>query len=144
MGRKKWNVITDWIASDQSIVRRWSRPLPAYAKERASRRGIARRRNDRTSAYLAVSNIEVIYDHGILVLRRILQVRSARSARCSRQRRGRPPPEGHLEPAGAAERGEVTKGQIVFPRRAHRPAQCGRTGEARHLQVMEGRHCFQH
>jgi branched-chain amino acid transport system ATP-binding protein len=95
---------------------------------------------------LSVNNIEVIYDHVILVLKGVsLEV-----------------PQGHIvallgaNGAGKtttlkaisnllrAERGEVTKGTIEFRgRRVDRltPNELVRMGVC---QVMEGRHCFQH
>src|SRR5438093_12232743 len=96
--------------------------------------------------YLSVSNIEVIYDHVILVLKGVsLSV-----------------PEGKivalLGPNGAgktttlkaisnllrAERGEVTKGTIEFRGAGVdrlSPDELVRLGV---VQVMEGRHCFAH
>jgi branched-chain amino acid transport system ATP-binding protein len=100
----------------------------------------------RGSAALAVNNIEVIYDHVILVLKGVsLAV----------------PPGGIVALLGAngagksttlkaissllsAERGEVTKGTIEYDgERIDRMS----TGELIHTgicQVMEGRHCFPH
>src|SRR6266540_5172177 len=97
-------------------------------------------------AYLSVNNIEVIYDHVILVLKGVsLSV-----------------PEGKivalLGPNGAgktttlkaisnllrAERGEVTKGSIEFRGAGVdrlSPDELVRLGV---VQVMEGRHCFAH
>ena len=43
-----------------------------------------------------------------------------------------------------AERGDVTKGQIVFRGAAHRPAHPDELVSCGVCQVMEGRHCFQH
>jgi branched-chain amino acid transport system ATP-binding protein len=96
--------------------------------------------------YLSVNNIEVIYDHVILVLKGVsFEV-----------------PEGHIvallgaNGAGksttlksisnllSAERGDVTKGTIEFKgQRIDKltPNQLVRMGVC---QVMEGRHCFQH
>src|SRR5690242_11943882 len=95
---------------------------------------------------LSVNNIEVIYNHVILVLKGVsLSV----------------PPGGIVALLGAngagksttlkaisnllhAERGEVTKGSIVFDGeevKARAPNELVRRGC---IQVMEGRHCFEH
>jgi len=50
-GGKKWNVITDWIASDQSIVRRWSRLRRAVRQERHRAAGLLEGEMIATSTY---------------------------------------------------------------------------------------------
>src|SRR5215467_6048788 len=83
-------------------------------------------------AYLSVNNIEVIYDHVILVLKgvslavpkgRIVALLGANGA-------GKTTTLKAISNLLRAERGEVTKGSIVF--------------ESACIQVMEGRHCFAH
>jgi branched-chain amino acid transport system ATP-binding protein len=95
---------------------------------------------------LAVNNIEVIYDHVILVLKgvslalpkgRIVALLGANGA-------GKTTTLKAVSNLLASERGEVTKGSIEF--RGDRidrlnPSELVRRGV---VQVMEGRHCFQH
>jgi branched-chain amino acid transport system ATP-binding protein len=102
--------------------------------------------SDDRKPLLAVNNIEVIYDHVILVLRGVSL---------------RVPPEGVVALLGAngagksttlkaisgllrTERGEVTKGTIEFqgePIHRRDPSEVVRRGI---VQVMEGRHVFEH
>ena len=81
-------------------------------------------------AYLAVSNIEVIYDHVILVLKGVsLQVAEGphRGAARRQRRRQDDHPEGDLEPAARrARRGH--QGLDRVRRQAHRPADAERPG----------------
>src|SRR3954471_14186741 len=100
----------------------------------------------RPQAYLAVSNIEVIYDHVILVLRGVsLEVRQGQIvALLGANGAGKTTTLKAISNLLHAERGEVTKGQIVF--RGERidrlnPSALVKLGIC---QVMEGRHCFQH
>jgi branched-chain amino acid transport system ATP-binding protein len=97
-------------------------------------------------AYLAVSNIEVIYDHVILVLKGVsLQVREGQIvALLGANGAGKTTTLKAISNLLRAERGDVTKGQITF--RGDRidqlnPSELVRRGIC---QVMEGRHCFQH
>jgi branched-chain amino acid transport system ATP-binding protein len=99
-----------------------------------------------TAAYLSVNNIEVIYDHVILVLkgvslevpqRRIVALLGANGA-------GKTTTLKAISNLLRAERGEVTKGTIEFAgKRVDKltPNALVRMGVC---QVMEGRHCFQH
>jgi branched-chain amino acid transport system ATP-binding protein len=96
--------------------------------------------------YLSVSNIEVIYDHVILVLRGVsLEVREGQIvALLGANGAGKTTTLKAISNLLRAERGDVTKGQIVF--RGARidqldPAALVKLGIC---QVMEGRHCFQH
>jgi len=97
-------------------------------------------------AYLAVNNIEVIYDHVILVLRGVsLQVAEGQIvALLGANGAGKTTTLKAISNLLNAERGDVTKGQITF--RGERidklnPSELVRRGIC---QVMEGRHCFQH
>ncbi len=97
-------------------------------------------------AYLAVNNVEVIYDHVILVLKGVsLQVTEGRIvALLGANGAGKSTTLKAISNLLRAERGDVTKGQITF--RGERidqlnPAELVRRGIC---QVMEGRHCFQH
>ena len=99
-----------------------------------------------SQAYLAVNNIEVIYDHVILVLRGVsLQVQEGQIvALLGANGAGKSTTLKAISNLLRAERGDVTKGQITF--RGERidqlnPAELVKRGVC---QVMEGRHCFQH
>jgi branched-chain amino acid transport system ATP-binding protein len=98
------------------------------------------------SAYLSINNIEVIYDHVILVLKgvslelpkgRIVALLGANGA-------GKTTTLKAISNLLRAERGEVTKGSIEFEgKRVDQltPNDLVRGGI---IQVMEGRHCFAH
>src|SRR6266705_6095835 len=99
-----------------------------------------------THALLAVQNIEVIYDHVILVLRGVsLDVQEGQIvALLGANGAGKTTTLKAISNLLRAERGDVTKGQIVF--RGERidqldPAALVKRGIC---QVMEGRHCFAH
>jgi len=97
-------------------------------------------------AYLTVNNIEVIYDHVILVLKGVsLEVPEGRIvALLGANGAGKSTTLKSISNLLAAERGDVTKGTIEF--RGQRiekltPNELVRRGVC---QVMEGRHCFGH
>ncbi|MCX7891494.1 MAG: ABC transporter ATP-binding protein [Burkholderiales bacterium] len=97
-------------------------------------------------AYLSVNNIEVIYDHVILVLKGVsLNVEKGRIvALLGANGAGKTTTLKAISNLLRAERGEVTKGTIEFDgRRVDQltPNELVRLGV---VQVMEGRHCFQH
>ncbi len=97
-------------------------------------------------AYLAVNNIEVIYNHVILVLKGVsLKVEKGRIvALLGANGAGKTTTLKAISNLLRAERGEVTKGSIEFDGEridARTPAELVRRGVC---QVMEGRHCFQH
>ncbi len=99
-----------------------------------------------TKAYLSVNNVEVIYDHVILVLKGVsLEVpRGKIVALLGANGAGKTTTLKAISNLLRAERGDVTKGSIEFDgRRVDRltPAELVRRGVC---QVMEGRHCFQH
>ena len=99
-----------------------------------------------SAAYLSINNIEVIYDHVILVLKgvslhvpegKIVTLLGANGA-------GKTTTLKAISNLLRAERGDVTKGTIEFMgQRVDRrtPNELVRMGVC---QVMEGRHCFQH
>src|SRR5215472_6837986 len=97
-------------------------------------------------ACLTVNNIEVIYDHVILVLKGVsLEVPEGKIvALLGANGAGKTTTLKAISNLLRAERGEVTKGTIEFKgRRVDRltPNELVRMGVC---QVMEGRHCFQH
>jgi branched-chain amino acid transport system ATP-binding protein len=97
-------------------------------------------------AYLSVKNIEVIYNHVILVLKGVsLNVEKGRIvALLGANGAGKTTTLKAISNLLRAERGEVTKGSIEFDGErvdARTPAELVRRGVC---QVMEGRHCFQH
>ena len=96
--------------------------------------------------YLSLSNVEVIYDHVILVLKGVsLQVEEGSIvALLGANGAGKSTTLKAISTLLRSERGEVTKGRIEF--RGERidqlnPAELVQRGLC---QVMEGRHCFQH
>jgi len=96
--------------------------------------------------YLAINNIEVIYDHVILVLKGVsLSVpEGGIVALLGANGAGKTTTLKAISNLLHAERGEVTKGTIEFKgKRVDRltPNELVRMGVC---QVMEGRHCFQH
>ena len=102
--------------------------------------------NAAAAPILAVNNIEVVYDHVILVLKgvslavpkgEIVALLGANGAGKSTTLKA-------ISNLLSAERGEVTKGSIVFDGdevHARSPNELVRRGC---IQVMEGRHCFAH
>ena len=97
-------------------------------------------------AYLSINNIEVIYDHVILVLKGVsLEVPQGKIvALLGANGAGKTTTLKAISNLLRAERGEVTKGSIEFNgRRIDRLTPNGlvRLGVC---QVMEGRHCFAH
>jgi len=95
---------------------------------------------------LSVSNIEVIYDHVILVLRGVsLEVAEGQIvALLGANGAGKTTTLKAISNLLRAERGDVTKGQIVY--RGKRIDQLNPSALVKMgiCQVMEGRHCFQH
>jgi len=97
-------------------------------------------------AYLVVNNIEVIYDHVILVLKGVsLSVERGKIvALLGANGAGKSTTLKAISNLLRAERGEVTKGTIEFDgKRVDQltPNDLVRIGVC---QVMEGRHCFEH
>jgi branched-chain amino acid transport system ATP-binding protein len=95
---------------------------------------------------LALNNVEVIYDHVILVLKGVsLDVtRGGIVALLGANGAGKTTTLKAISNLLRAERGEVTKGSIVFDGeevQARSPDELVRRGC---IQVMEGRHCFAH
>jgi branched-chain amino acid transport system ATP-binding protein len=99
-----------------------------------------------TAAYLSVSNVEVIYDHVILVLKGVsLQVEEGRIvALLGANGAGKTTTLKAISNLLRAERGEVTKGQILFQGARVDQLTPNELVKRGVVQVMEGRHCFQH
>ncbi|HEX5855084.1 MAG TPA: ABC transporter ATP-binding protein [Thermoanaerobaculia bacterium] len=98
------------------------------------------------SPFLAVNNIEVVYDHVILVLKGVsLEVREGRIvALLGANGAGKTTTLKAISNLLSAERGDVTKGSIEFQgERVDKldPRALVKRGV---VQVMEGRHCFAH
>jgi branched-chain amino acid transport system ATP-binding protein len=100
----------------------------------------------RRSPFLSINNIEVIYDHVILVLKGVsLEVLEGRIvALLGANGAGKTTTLKAISNLLATERGAVTKGTIEF--RGHRIDNRTPRDVVRHgvVQVMEGRHCFAH
>jgi len=114
-------------------------PLPLSRGEDASNAAAA-------TPILSVNNIEVVYDHVILVLKGVsLEVPKGHIvALLGANGAGKSTTLKAISNLLAAERGEVTKGSIVFDGaqvHALTPNELVRRGC---IQVMEGRHCFAH
>ena len=108
--------------------------------------GEAQNGGPRSAVLLSLSNVEVIYDHVILVLRGVsLDVREGQIvALLGANGAGKTTTLKAISNLLRAERGDVTKGQILY--RGSRidrldPATLVKRGLC---QVMEGRHCFPH
>jgi len=99
-----------------------------------------------TKTMLSVNNIEVIYDHVILVLKGVsLEVpEQGIVALLGANGAGKTTTLKAVSNLLRAERGDITKGSIEFQGKridALTPAQLVQQGV---IQVMEGRHCFEH
>ncbi|WP_131110461.1 ABC transporter ATP-binding protein [Sulfuricystis thermophila] len=98
------------------------------------------------SAYLSVNNIEVIYDHVILVLKGVsLEVpQGGIVALLGANGAGKTTTLKAISNLLTAERGEVTKGDIQFKGRRVDQLTPNELVKGGVIQVMEGRHCFAH
>lgn len=95
---------------------------------------------------LSVNNIEVIYDHVILVLKGVsLSVpRGGITALLGANGAGKTTTLKAISNLLQAERGEVTKGNIVFEGEEVQSLSPNELVRRGCIQVMEGRHCFGH
>jgi len=103
-------------------------------------------KNKKNSDLLIVNNIEVVYNHVILVLKGVsLNVRKGGiTTLLGGNGAGKTTTLKSISNLLASERGEVTKGSISFENidvHALDPSQLVKLGV---IQVMEGRHCFEH
>jgi len=98
------------------------------------------------SAYLSVNNVEVIYDHVILVLKGVsLEVPQGKIvALLGANGAGKSTTLKAISNLLRAERGEVTKGSIEFQGRRIDQMTPNEMVKGGVIQVMEGRHCFGH
>jgi branched-chain amino acid transport system ATP-binding protein len=98
------------------------------------------------SAYLSVNNIEVIYDHVILVLKGVsLQVPKGKIvALLGANGAGKSTTLKSISNLIKAERGDVTKGSIEFDGKRIDKLTANDMVKAGLCQVMEGRRCFGH
>ncbi|MEP7328817.1 MAG: ABC transporter ATP-binding protein [Betaproteobacteria bacterium] len=96
--------------------------------------------------YLSVNNIEVIYDHVILVLKGVSLEVPAGSvvALLGANGAGKSTTLKSISNLLRAERGEVTKGTIEFKGQRVDTLTVNELVKKGVCQVMEGRHCFQH
>ena len=106
----------------------------------------ARETTTETETLLEVNNIEVIYNHVILVLKGVsLKVpKGGITALLGGNGAGKTTTLKAISNLLRSERGEVTKGSILYrgrPIAELNPAELVKTGV---IQVMEGRHCFEH
>ncbi len=99
-----------------------------------------------TAPYLSVNNIEVIYDHVILVLKGVsLEVPEGKIvALLGANGAGKSTTLKSISNLLAAERGDVTKGTIEFKGRRVDKLTTNELVKMGVCQVMEGRHCFAH
>lgn len=95
---------------------------------------------------LEVNNIEVIYNHVILVLKGVsLNVpKGGITALLGGNGAGKTTTLKAISGLLASERGEVTKGSIKYRGQAIQHADPAETVKKGVVQVMEGRHCFEH
>jgi branched-chain amino acid transport system ATP-binding protein len=96
--------------------------------------------------YLAINNIEVIYDHVILVLKGVsLTVEQGRIvALLGANGAGKTTTLKAISRLLTAERGDVTKGSIEFKGARVDRLTAAEVVKRGVIQVMEGRHCFEH
>ena len=96
--------------------------------------------------YLSVNNIEVIYDHVILVLKGVsLEVPEGKIvALLGANGAGKSTTLKAISNLLSAERGDVTKGTIEFKGKRVDKLTTNELVKMGVCQVMEGRHCFQH
>nr|VFK13032.1 MAG: amino acid/amide ABC transporter ATP-binding protein 2, HAAT family (TC 3.A.1.4.-) [Candidatus Kentron sp. LFY] len=106
----------------------------------------AKRQNRGTESLLSVNNIEVVYNHVILVLKGIsLEVpRGGITALLGGNGVGKSTTLKSISNLLRSERGEVTRGGIQFDGEDIRHADPSDLVRRGIVQVMEGRHCFGH
>ena len=95
---------------------------------------------------LSVNNIEVIYDHVILVLKGVSLEVPERGivALLGANGAGKTTTLKAISNLLRAERGDITKGSIEFRGQRIDAQSCSELVQQGIIQVMEGRHCFEH
>jgi len=106
----------------------------------------AQHMTDTAAPILSVNNIEVIYDHVILVLKGVsLEVPAGGiTAILGANGAGKTTTLKAVSNLLGAERGDVTKGSITFKGDAVHALSPNELVRRGCIQVMEGRHCFEH
>ncbi len=101
---------------------------------------------DPANSILSMNNVEVIYDHVILVLKGVsLSVpRGGITALLGANGAGKTTTLKAISNLLHAERGEVTKGNIIFEGNEIQSLSPNELVRRGCIQVMEGRHCFAH
>ncbi len=101
---------------------------------------------DNASPFLEVNNVEVIYDHVILVLKGVsLEVpKGGIVALLGANGAGKSTTLKAISNLLGAERGDVTKGNILYKGEAVESLNPSDLVKRGVVQVMEGRHCFEH
>lgn len=101
---------------------------------------------DNATAFLEVNNVEVIYDHVILVLKGVsLEVpKGGIVALLGANGAGKSTTLKAISNLLGAERGDVTKGNILYKGEAVESLNPSDLVKRGVVQVMEGRHCFEH
>src|SRR6266436_3894801 len=104
------------------------------------------RTSDTAAALLAVNNIEVIYNHVILVLKGVSLIVPERGivALLGANGAGKTTSLKAISNLLRAERGEVTKGSVNFAGARIDRLDAADVVKRGLIQVMEGRHCFAH
>jgi branched-chain amino acid transport system ATP-binding protein len=115
-------------------------------QETAQRNESPRAAAETPSPVLSVNNIEVIYDHVILVLKGVsLEVpEGGIVALLGANGAGKSTTLKAISGLLGAERGEVTKGSIIFKDERVHASSPNKLVTRGCIQVMEGRHCFEH
>ena len=103
-------------------------------------------KNKKNSDLLIVNNIEVVYNHVILVLKGVsLNVRKGGiTTLLGGNGAGKTTTLKSISNLLASERGEVTKGSISFENIDVHALDASQLVKLGVIQVMEGRHCFEH
>ena len=102
--------------------------------------------SDKAATLLSVNNIEVVYDHVILVLNGVsLEVPAGGSvALLGANGAGKTTTLKSISNLLVAERGDITKGTIEFKGESTQGMSANQLVKRGVIQVMEGRRCFEH
>ncbi len=151
---KKWSIVSEWVPVMKDVVRPEAR---GRGRRRGEEAGLHHARlregeidtnavSDRPAPLLSVNNVEVIYDHVILVLKGVsLQVAEGSIvALLGANGAGKSTTLKAISGLLRTERGDVSKGSIELlgePIHRRDPAEVVARGV---VQVMEGRRVFEH